>query len=1223
MRRRNRSVSPGGTITLTTFDARGQTTGMFIGTNDNGATDSDPTGGGAMGNNMVPVQSLIYDGGDDGGDGNLTRSVDFVDALNTRATDFVYDWRNRQTDINGELDRFTRRTYDNLNQVIRVDGYDTSASGNLISRRETRFDNRRRAYQSIRYAVDPSTGTVGNSLTDNTWFDAVGNQVKTLPAGGGEAFTKRTFNGLGWNTATYTGFGDDSSYADVFTVAGDVVLQQVETAQDDAGNVIQTTQRDRYHNAPASQAGALGSPSLTPNARVMYTATYPDPIGRTIAGAAYGTAGGAGFIRSATIPASSDTVLVSRQAFSPAGDLRDTTDPAGKVMRVNQDDAGRDVELINNYVASPGTPSSSTSCAPSNDVNQTVLTTYTPDGNTETITAVNAETGDQVTQYIHGTTLATSAIATSHLLSQEIYPDSAGPADRITHTYNRQSEKTSLTDQNGTVRQFERDALGRPTQDRVTTLGAGVDGSVRRIERAYDVRSNTVRITSFDNAAVGSGSVVNEVTFEFNDFSQSIDSGQAHHDTVHPSATPSVKMNYTDGSANTIRPTSITYPNGRTITRNYGTTGSITDKFNQVSSLIDDDSIVLAEYEYMGLSTFVQQTSPQPDLRYTLISPTLSTDPDTGDIYSGLDRFGRVKDVRWRDVSAGTDLSRIEYGYDRASNRTWRENPSDPNREHDWLYAYDGLHRLSSAERGHLNSEHTALINDQFSQCWSLDPTGNWKEFQQDDNADGTADLVQTRTANAVNEITGIANTTGAAWATPTYDPNGNSLVQPRPDLGPGASMTATYDAWNRMTRLVDNDTSNVLLENQFDGRNFRIVAKEYASGILARTRDYYFTDAWQCVEEHVDTSNTPRRQYVWGMRYIDDLVLRDRDISPSGGILGERMFYLADANWNTTAIVSDSGSVQERYEYDPYGNLGVFEANFAPRAVSTYGVHYTYTSREWTPDAGLYYFRNRWYDAQLGRFSSRDPIGYMDGPSQYVYVQNQPSNRVDPGGLVSGALPSGEMGVSDLWDFPKFAWHYYFGGGRPYSVDAEDMSVFIAGSSNAMGALRGMARKSAFDSVGACNSSVQVHGNTRMKGFGLNVPKGSIWAFFQDKYILNTGAADASWSCTVQRSCCSDGKSTKQLTLSCKVNVQYRDRFANPFDIGGEYHEHDPIKYQKCLDDCDRGHKRNTIKWFNCRKRCYERNPLTERFGAAAFNIFGEHSESFKESFDFPCCGE
>ncbi|MEO9594359.1 RHS repeat domain-containing protein [Rhodopirellula bahusiensis] len=412
----------------------------------------------------------------------------------------------------------------------------------------------------------------------------------------------------------------------------------------------------------------------------------------------------------------------------------------------------------------------------------------------------------------------------------------------------------------------------------------------------------------------------------------------------------------------------------------------------------------------------------------------MSTDPDTGDIYSGLDRFGRVKDVRWRDVSASSDLSRIEYGYDRASNRIWRENPSDPNREHDWLYAYDGLNRLQSAQRGQLNGTHTAITSLDSAQCWTLDATGNWKEFRQDENGNGTWDFNQTRTANAVNEITDISNTPSDIWATPAYDKNGNTTTNPRPDLGTNATMTATFDAWNRMTKLVDDSNSNILLENQYDGRNFRIVAKEYTSGTLDQTREYYFTEGWQCLEEHVDTTSMPRRHYVWGMRYIDDLVLRDRDITPSGGLMSERLYYLADANWNTTAVVSDSGTVQERYEYDPYGDLSVFAADYTPRSSSNYAVHYTYTSREWTSVVGLFYFRNRWCDAELGSFSSRDPIGYVDGENLYssymgvsktdrygasveigIYGNGILEEAVGPGNISLPSLPGGACGSVEV----------------------------------------------------------------------------------------------------------------------------------------------------------------------------------------------------------------
>ena len=44
----------------------------------------------------------------------------------------------------------------------------------------------------------------------------------------------------------------------------------------------------------------------------------------------------------------------------------------------------------------------------------------------------------------------------------------------------------------------------------------------------------------------------------------------------------------------------------------------------------------------------------------------------------------------------------------------------------------------------------------------------------------------------------------------------------------------------------------------------------------------------------------------------------------------------------------------------------------------------YTYTGRESSAVSGNYYFRCRWYGAGVGGFLIRDPLGYVDGMSQY-----------------------------------------------------------------------------------------------------------------------------------------------------------------------------------------------------------------------------------------------
>ena len=140
-----------------------------------------------------------------------------------------------------------------------------------------------------------------------------------------------------------------------------------------------------------------------------------------------------------------------------------------------------------------------------------------------------------------------------------------------------------------------------------------MDGAVLRVSQTYEVRGMVQGITSYDNATVGSGSVVNDALFEYNDFSQLENEYQSHSGAVNTSTTPAVQYAYADGSANTIRPTSITYPDGRVVSYDYGSTGGTNDLLSRVGSLIDDDSTHLADYTYLGLNQIVQVSSPQPD----------------------------------------------------------------------------------------------------------------------------------------------------------------------------------------------------------------------------------------------------------------------------------------------------------------------------------------------------------------------------------------------------------------------------------------------------------------------------------------------------------------------------------------------------------------------------------------------------------------------------------
>lgn len=274
---------------------------------------------------------------------------------------------------------------------------------------------------------------------------------------------------------------------------------------------------------------------------------------------------------------------------------------------------------------------------------------------------------------------------------------------------------------------------------------------------------------------------MNEAQFADNDFGQLVTDYQAHGGTVNTVTTPKVQYGYADGSNNTIRPRGLVYPNGRELAYDYGSTGGIADFASRIASIVDDDTTHLADYSYLGQGTFVEQNDSEPQIKWTLVDLTGSDDPNTGDIYSGLDRFGRVKDNRWYNYDATEDVDRIRYGYDRVGNRIWRQNDVARalSAEFDELYGYDGVHRLKDMQRGTLNSGHTALTSCTFAQCWTLDATGNWQGFRQADTNCASWGLVQSRTANQVNEITDITNSVGSAWAEPAYDAAGNTTTVP------------------------------------------------------------------------------------------------------------------------------------------------------------------------------------------------------------------------------------------------------------------------------------------------------------------------------------------------------------------------------------------------------------------------------------------------------------
>ena len=117
----------------------------------------------------------------------------------------------------------------------------------------------------------------------------------------------------------------------------------------------------------------------------------------------------------------------------------------------------------------------------------------------------------------------------------------------------------------------------------------------------------------------------------------------------------------------------------------------------------------------------------------------------------------------------------------------------------------------------------------------------------------------------------------------------------------------------------------------------------------------------------------------------------------------GNYYYYHYDGLGSARGITDSSGRIVETYTYDVYGKPTIYNATHTEITESQIGNTYYFTGREFDFSLGLYYYRNRYYNPELGRFMSPDPLGPVDGPNLYTYVGNNPVNYIDPLGLCWG----------------------------------------------------------------------------------------------------------------------------------------------------------------------------------------------------------------------------
>ncbi|MDR2438772.1 MAG: RHS repeat-associated core domain-containing protein, partial [Planctomycetaceae bacterium] len=171
----------------------------------------------------------------------------------------------------------------------------------------------------------------------------------------------------------------------------------------------------------------------------------------------------------------------------------------------------------------------------------------------------------------------------------------------------------------------------------------------------------------------------------------------------------------------------------------------------------------------------------------------------------------------------------------------------------------------------------------------------------------------------------------------------------------------------------------------EYNGLNQRI--KKTVGTTVTKS---FFNENWQEIESVTDNQVT---SYVWGLRYIDDLVLREKG--------EERLYSLADPNWNVVAICNNNGVIQERYTYNAFGKQNVFDADFTAKTETEFDWNRAFTGQVLDIETNLMLYRNRHYHTGIGRFVRRDPIGYYSRDVNiYRYIRNAISSAIDPDGL-------------------------------------------------------------------------------------------------------------------------------------------------------------------------------------------------------------------------------
>ncbi|WP_337288533.1 RHS repeat-associated core domain-containing protein [Candidatus Methylomirabilis sp.] len=264
---------------------------------------------------------------------------------------------------------------------------------------------------------------------------------------------------------------------------------------------------------------------------------------------------------------------------------------------------------------------------------------------------------------------------------------------------------------------------------------------------------------------------------------------------------------------------------------------------------------------------------------------------------------------------------------------------------------------------------------------YAFDPAGRLKEVTKNGTVLSTYAYDSNGNRLSLTTPSGTVNGTYDAqdrlvqYGATTYGYTANGELQ---STTTGGQMTTyQYDVLGNLTRVVG--PTGTTIEYVVDGRNRRIGKK--VNGTLVQ--GWLYQNQLNPVAE-LDGSGNVVSHFVYGTKAnVPDYLIK----------AGVTYRIVSDHLGSPRLVVNTAdGSTAQQLDYDEFANV----ITDTHRGFQPFG----FAGGLYDADTGLVRFGARDYDAETGRWTAKDPIGFGGGDTNlYGYVLNDPVNFVDPNG--------------------------------------------------------------------------------------------------------------------------------------------------------------------------------------------------------------------------------